>query len=139
VTVELLPIGAIGTETGATVSAIRYYEERGMIQARTRVGGKRRFHPDTIGRVSFIRKAQEVGFTLSEIRQILDDDARGWPGVVDEKIADLAKRREKLDWMISLLSEIRDCGCEVVASCPRGDLLERYPMDGVLAIEPVSH
>jgi len=138
VTVELLPIGAIGTETGATVSAIRYYEELGMIQARTRVGGKRRFHPDTIGRVSFIRRAQEIGFALSEIRLILDDDARGWPGLVDEKIADLAKRREKLDWMMSMLSEIRDCGCEIVASCPRGDLLEEYATDGDVAIESVS-
>ncbi len=137
-TVELLPIGAIGTETGATVSAIRYYEELGMIHARTRVGGKRRFHPDTIGRVSFIRRAQEVGFTLGEIRLILDDDAGGWQGLVDEKIADLAKRREKLDWMISLLSEIRDCGCEIVASCPRGDLLEKYPTVRDVAIEPVS-
>jgi len=135
---ELLPIGGIAAQTGATVSAIRYYEELGMIEARTRVGGKRRFHPDTIGRVSFIRRAQEAGFALGEIRLILDDDAGGWLGLVDDKIADLAKRREKLDWMISMLREIRDCGCQVVASCPRADLLEGYPTDGDLAIEPVS-
>jgi len=136
--VELLPIGGIASETGSTVSAIRYYEEIGMIEARTRVGGKRRFHPDTIGRVSFIRRAQEAGFTLGEIRLILDDEAGGWLGLVDDKIADLAKRREKLEWMISMLSEIRDCGCEVVASCPRGDLLEGYPTDRDLAVDPIS-
>jgi len=138
VNVELLPIGAIASETGATVSAIRYYEQLGMIEARTRVGGKRRFHPDTIGRVSFIRRAQEVGFTLGEIRLILDDGAGEWLDLVDDKIADLAKRRKKLDWMILMLGEIRECGCDAVASCPRSDVLQGYVPDRSLPVASIS-
>ncbi|MFV2000929.1 MAG: MerR family transcriptional regulator [Acidimicrobiia bacterium] len=136
--VELLPIGAIASQTGASVSAIRYYEQLGMIEAKTRVGGKRRFDPDTIGRVSFIRRAQEVGFTLGEVRLILDDGAGEWPDLVDEKIADLAKRRKKLDWMILMLSEIRECGCDAVASCPRSDVFQRYVSDRALPVASTS-
>jgi len=126
---DLLPIGRVARETGTTVSAIRYYEEIGLVAPQARVGGKRRFHPDVVGRISFIRRAQEVGFSLDEIRLILTDHVGGWPDLVDEKIATLTERRAKLDWMISMLGEIRDCGCDAVALCPRSDDLAEFPID----------
>ena len=58
--VDLLPIGEVARSTGLAVSAVRYYDEIGVITASARVGGKRRFDPDTVGRVSFIRRAQEA-------------------------------------------------------------------------------
>lgn len=116
--VDLLPIGRIASATGASVSAVRYYEDIGMIDAAGRVGGKRRFHPDTVGRVNFIRRAKEAGFSLEEIHLILDDTAGGWKDLVDEKIVELDRRRERLDLMIAMLADIRDCGCKVVALCP---------------------
>ncbi|MCL1593704.1 MAG: MerR family DNA-binding protein [Actinomycetia bacterium] len=118
---ELLPIGSVAASTGASVSTVRYYEEIGMISVASRVGGKRRFHPETVGRVSFIRRAKEVGFSLGEIRSILDDEAGGWLGVVEDKIDELDRRRGRLELMIAMLKEMRDCGCEAVASCPRSD------------------
>ncbi len=117
--VALLPIGAVADSAGVAVSAVRYYDEIGVITATARVGGKRRFDPDTVGRVSFIRRAQEAGFSLEEIRTILDDAQGGWHDLVEEKLAELSERRDRLDTMIAMLGEIRDCGCEVVASCPR--------------------
>ncbi len=117
--VALLPIGEVADSTGVAVSAVRYYDEIGVITATARVGGKRRFDPDTVGRVSFIRRAQEAGFSLEEIRTILDDAQGGWHDLVEEKLAELSERRDRLDTMIAMLGEIRDCGCEVVASCPR--------------------
>ncbi len=117
--VALLPIGEVADSTGVAVSAVRYYDEIGVITATARVGGKRRFDPDTVGRVSFIRRAQEAGFSLEEIRTILDDAQGGWHYLVEEKLAELSERRDRLDTMIAMLGEIRDCGCEVVASCPR--------------------
>ncbi len=115
----LLPIGEVADSTGVTVSAVRYYDEIGVITATTRIGGKRRFDPDTVGRVSFIRRAQEAGFSLDEIRTLLDDTQGGWRDLVEDKLAELSERRERLDVMISMLGDMRDCGCEVVASCPR--------------------
>ena len=117
---ELLPIGEVARATGTTVSAVRYYDERGVISAATRVGGKRRFDAGTVGRVNFIRRAQEAGFSLDEIQTILDDEAGVWRDqLVDNKLAELNDRRDRLTTMINMVSEIRDCGCEVVASCPR--------------------
>lgn len=117
--VALLAIGEVADSTGVAVSAVRYYDEIGVITAATRIGGKRRFDPDTVGRVSFIRRAQEAGFSLGEIRTILDDTQGGWHDLVEAKLVELSERRDRLDTMIAMLAEIGDCGCAVVASCPR--------------------
>lgn len=132
---ELLPIGSVAASTGVSVSAVRYYEDIGMISAVVRVGGKRRFHSDTIGRVSFIRRAQEVGFSLEEVRLILDDEAGGWLDVVEDKIDELARRRRRLDLMIAMLKEMRDCGCDAVASCPRSD---DFTLEPAASADPTS-
>lgn len=113
-----LTIGAVANQTGASVSAIRYYDRIGLIAAAARVGGKRRFTDDTIGRVSFIRRSQEAGFSLDEIRRILDDTAGGWRDLVSSKRTELTRRRDRLDLMIGMLDEIAECGCTAVASCP---------------------
>ncbi len=117
--VDLLPIGEVARSTGLAVSAVRYYDEIGVITASARVGGKRRFDPDTVGRVSFIRRAQEAGFSLDEIRMILDETQGGWHGLVEDKLTELSERRDRLDTMIDMLAEIRDCGCDAVSNCPR--------------------
>ena len=116
---RLLPIGEVAETTGIAVSALRYYEEIGVISSAARVGGKRRFDPATIGRVTFIQRAQEVGFSLEEIGTILDDETGSWRVLVDDKLIELTERKHRLETMISTLAEIRDCGCGAVAACPR--------------------
>jgi len=120
---ELLAIGSLADATGVAVSALRYYDEVGLIDASTRVGGKRRFAPEVIGRVNFVRRAQGVGFTLDEIAAILDDNAGAWKGVVAQKLGSLRDRRDELESMISMLEAVEDCGCEVVSQCPRTEVL----------------
>ncbi len=115
---DLLAIGEVAKTTGISVSAVRYYEEIGVISSAARVGGKRRFDQATIGRVSFIRRAQEAGFSLEEIGTILDDETGIWRVLVDDKLIELTERRDRLDTMISMLAEIRECGCGAVAACP---------------------
>lgn len=115
---DLLPIGEVAKNSGISVSAVRYYEEIGVISSATRVGGKRRFDPATIGRVSFIRRAQEAGFSLEEIGTILDDETGIWRVLVDDKLIELTERKDRLETMISMLAEIRECGCGAVAACP---------------------
>ncbi len=116
---RLLPIGEVAETTGIAVSALRYYEEIGVISSTARVGGKRRFDPATIGRVSFIQRAKEAGFSLEEIGTILDDETGSWRVLVDDKLIELTERKDRLETMISMLAEIRECGCGAVASCPR--------------------
>lgn len=115
---DLLAIGEVAKTTGISVSAVRYYEEIGVISSAARVGGKRQFDQATIGRVSFIRRAQEAGFSLEEIGTILDDETGIWRVLVDDKLIELIERRDRLDTMISMLAEIRECGCGAVAACP---------------------
>ena len=112
-----MAIGEVASQTGVAVSAVRYYDEIGLISAAERVGGKRRFDPETVGRVSFVRRAQDAGFALEEIRAILDDEAGEWSAVVDAKLTEITQRRDRLDEMIALLTELRTCGCRVVADC----------------------
>lgn len=118
-TAALLRIGEVAENTGVSVSAVRYYDDIGVISSATRVGGKRRFAPATVGRVSFIRRAQDAGFTLDQIRTLLDESDIEWRSLVDDKIEELVDRRERLSVMIDMLAEMRECGCDVVASCPQ--------------------
>ena len=115
---DLLSIGAVAARTGTSSSALRYYEQIGLIEATTRVSGQRRFTDATVGRVRFVQGCQEAGFTLVEIGAILDDSAGEWRQVVDAKLETLIERRAHLELMIETLTEIRECGCEAVADCP---------------------
>ena len=115
---DTLSIGALSAETGVAISALRYYDEVGLVTT-TRVGGKRRFSPDTVGRVNFIGRAKQAGFTLAEIGQILDDSAGTWALTVDQKLLELRQRQAELATTIDLLEQVRQCDCTVVADCTR--------------------
>ena len=114
---DLLSIGQVAATTGIAISAVRYYDKIGLIETETRVGGKRRFSPETVGRVSFIRRMQDAGFSLEEAAKILDDGVGGWRELVDAKLVELHERRDQLDATIATLEEISMCGCSVVADC----------------------
>ena len=62
-----LAIGDLSRRTGVATSALRFYEEQGLIHAERTTGGQRRYHREVIRRVSFIRIAQQVGLSLGEI------------------------------------------------------------------------
>ena len=68
---DLLPIGDLAARTGLSVSAIRFYEARGLVSALRNRGGQRRFMRSDIRRLSFIRIAQQLGFTIEEIGAVL--------------------------------------------------------------------
>jgi len=73
---ELLPIGELAARTGMSVSAIRFYEARGLVQALRTAGGQRRFLRSDIRRLSFALIAQQIGFTLPQIAAELAKLAR---------------------------------------------------------------
>lgn len=115
----LLPIGELAAATGVTVSALRHYDDIGIITPTERIGGKRRFDSDAIGRVNFVRRAQRFGFSLVEIRDVLDDRSGQSHKLAQAKIEQLQARQLELAAMIELLTEVVECGCQVVAECPR--------------------
>jgi MerR family transcriptional regulator, redox-sensitive transcriptional activator SoxR len=121
---DLLSIGEISERTGVSTSALRFYEAESLIAATRSAGGQRRFHRDTIRRVSFIRIAQQIGVGLDEIRAAL----AALPAGRTPTKADWARVsrawRPRLDEQIAVLQRLRDtladcigCGCLSLRSC----------------------
>lgn len=113
-----MSIGEVAERTGVTVSAVRYYDELGIVSAVSRTGGKRRFDSEAVGRINFVRRAQEFGFSLEDIQRMLDDSSGDWHELVTQKHAELVAQRTRLDLLIGIIDELQDCGCSVVTQCP---------------------
>lgn len=121
---KLFAIGEVAERTGVATSALRFYEEHELITSERNDAGHRRYHPDVLRRVSFIRTAQRVGLSLGEIAAALSalpsgrtPTARDWERLatswrprIDEQIAVLTRMRDQLDECIG-------CGCLSLASC----------------------
>lgn len=119
-----LTIGALAKRTGLSVSAIRFYEERGLIRPGRNAGGQRRFARSDIRRLSFVMIAQQLGYTIAEIGARLAElpegrapNARDW-----ERMA--RGFRAELDARIALMQDFRDrldgcigCGCLSLDRC----------------------
>lgn len=119
-----LLIGKVAARTGVSVSALRFYEEAGLITAGRNGGGQRVFEAADIRRISFIIIAQKLGFTLAQIKAQLDGlpDKRtptlkdwekisiGFGQEIDARIAALTLLRSKLTGCIG-------CGCLSLAKC----------------------
>lgn len=119
-----LTIGAVARRTGLAVSAIRFYEAEGLIDPWRNAGGQRRFERADIRRLSFIRIAQQFGFTLPQIKAQLD----GLQGGRTPTAADWARLsagfRVDLEARIAALERLRDtldgcigCGCLSLKAC----------------------
>ncbi|WP_104017141.1 MerR family DNA-binding protein [Roseovarius nitratireducens] len=111
-------IGKVAKAAGVRIATIRFYERRGLItQPCKPESGYRTYPPDTVARIRFIRQAQETGFSLAEIGDLLalhtDPDADC--GNVRECAQ--AKRAE-VEYKIGQLMRIRDALDEMIASCP---------------------
>ena len=121
---DVISIGDLATRTGVSVSAIRFYEGKGMITPFRSSGGQRRFLRSDIRRISFIRIAQSLGLTIEEIGDHLralpqgrTPNARDWAAMsgamrdrLDTQIANLIRTRDTLDGCIG-------CGCLSLKKC----------------------
>ena len=121
---DLLTIGELARRTGLSVSAIRYYEARGLVEPIRTGGNQRRFLRGDIRRLSFVLIAQNLGLSLGEIERELarlpqgrNPDARDWERIstgvraaIDAKIRVLEKTRQDLTGCIG-------CGCLSLKTC----------------------
>jgi MerR family redox-sensitive transcriptional activator SoxR len=121
---ELLTIGEVSRRSGVASSALRFYEERGLIHSERSGSGHRRFARSVLRRIAFIVFAQRVGLTLEEIGQELEklppdraptrrDWSRlssTWSSRIDERIAELERLKGSL-------TECIGCGCLSLERC----------------------
>ena len=116
-------IGKLAAAGGVGVETIRFYQRKGLLEQPTREGGIRRYGNDDLRRLRFIRRAQAAGFTLEEIRELLDLDASGDRArarelanervtALDARIAELQRARDALKRLA------RECGSVGSGPCP---------------------
>ncbi|MEU6313526.1 redox-sensitive transcriptional activator SoxR [Streptomyces sp. NPDC047014] len=122
--VHELTVGQLSARSGAAVSALHFYETKGLINSRRTSGNQRRYTRDALRRVAFVRAAQRVGIPLASIRDALaqlpeertpnrEDWARlseAWRTELDERISRLARLRDHLTDCIG-------CGCLSMETC----------------------
>lgn len=117
-------IGELARRAGVATSALRYYEQLGLISSERTAGGQRRYPRATLRRVAFVRAAQTVGLSLEEVRSalaLLPDErtpnkadwnkvSATWIRRIDERIAELERLRQTLNGCVG-------CGCLSLRTC----------------------
>ena len=121
---EWLTVGELAQRSGVATSALRFYESKGLLQARRIAGNQRRFHRSSLRRIGVIRAAQAVGLTLADVEEALatlpqerapsrsdwQRISEQWQSDLEQRIAELLRLREKLTGCIG-------CGCLSLETC----------------------
>lgn len=136
-----LTIGELAERSGAATSALRFYEDRGLIHSERTTGNQRRYKRDQLRRVAFIRSAQQVGLSLGEITEALDSLPGDRAPTPEDWGRLSASWRTRLDAQIQRLVELRDtlsdcigCGCLSMKKCALYN-----PDDRKAALGPGAH
>ena len=109
-----LLIGTLATEANTTKDTIRHYDQLGLLKSRKRQAGSRlytEFHPECVERIELIKSAQAIGFTLTEIKDSLNDYYDGQLDIdlqlslTQQKLAQVRKQQTTINLMIEMLAE----------------------------------
>ena len=124
----MLTIGAVARSAGVGVQTLRYYERRGLLSKALRTrAGYRQYRPDEIRRVHFIRRAQTLGFTLDEIRELLALRVRD--GHPCEHVRRATQRtRERVSARLADLRRMDVVLRKLIQSCDRRRATEPCPI-----------
>ena len=113
-------IGELSRQTGIASSAIRFYEEQGLLPRAARVSGRRVFDDRALAHMRVVQLARDAGFTLAEIRQLVTEFGRSrWRRLAERKLAEVREASERLDAMRVLLEKLLDCRCPDIEFCGR--------------------
>jgi DNA-binding transcriptional MerR regulator len=113
-------IGQLAERTGLAASAIRYYEQRGLIPRARRVAGRRQFDEKDLAPLLVVRLAIDAGFTLAETRQLVSDFGRDrWRRLAEKKRTEIRATAARLETMEELLGKLLRCECPSIEVCGR--------------------
>ena len=118
-----LSIGEVARRTGLRTSALRYYEESGLLPAPTRVKGRRVYDAQVIRRIDGLRFAQEAGFTLKEIKALFQGSgvkstlSARWQSMARKKLLELDLLAARVVRMRQALELGLKCGCVRIEDC----------------------
>jgi MerR family mercuric resistance operon transcriptional regulator len=120
-------IGRLARAAGVNVETVRYYQRRGLLATPSRpVGGVRHYPEQTLGQLQFIKRAQQLGFTLREIRELLQLGsghcrdtrrlAEAQLRIIEDRLQDLQRMRRTLRRLITACHEGGDRSCPIIAT-----------------------
>jgi DNA-binding transcriptional MerR regulator len=124
---KLLDISYVSRRSGLTASALRYYEELGLISSAGRHGLRRQFGPEVLLQLNLIAMGQAAGFSLEEIRTVFGVD--GKPSIprpaLISKTDDLDRQIRKLSALRDLIRHVAECKAPSHFACPKFQRLMR--------------
>jgi len=120
--VRYVGIGELARQAGMRASALRYYESLGLLPAARREGGRRLWPAATLRRIALIRMSQRAGFTLAEIRRLLDSDpgqgaTRQWRALAERKLPELDRVVQQTQQLRDAVAACLACGCMNFTDC----------------------
>jgi MerR family redox-sensitive transcriptional activator SoxR len=116
-------IGQVAQESGFAASAIRYYEQTGVLPRPHRTSGRRQYDASVLERLAVLERAKACGFSLAETRQLFYGFRAGappserWETLAQRKIAELDELAHKIEATRELLQ--RSCACKDLGECGR--------------------
>ncbi|GGP88970.1 MerR family redox-sensitive transcriptional activator SoxR [Actinomadura coerulea] len=135
--VHELTVGQLAERSGVAVSALHFYEAKGLIKSRRTAGNQRRFSRDTLRRVSFIKVSQRVGIPLGEIRDALatlpeerTPTVADWARLSERWRGDLDARIRQLERLRDDLTDCIGCGCLSINKCALANPYDRLGDEG---------
>lgn len=131
-----MKIGELAQRTGVPIDTVRYYERQGLLpQPERRPSGYRSYQSGDVTRLRFVRRAKALGFTLEEIRELLElsgrreDDMGSLKAAAEHKLADVEAK-------LAELARIRDGLRTLVQACPGHGALDACPILHALDEDP---
>jgi MerR family transcriptional regulator, redox-sensitive transcriptional activator SoxR len=118
-----MSIGQVAAQAGVRTSAIRYYEDVGVLPTPERVGGRRRYSVDVLRRLAIIDVAQRAGFTLDEVRELLGGASGGGPAyegvraLAERKLPEIQGLIERAEAVKKWLEVASACECSTLDVC----------------------
>ena len=133
-----LTVGQVADRSGVAISALHFYERKGLIHSTRTTSNQRRYSRDTLRRVAFVRASQHVGISLTAIREALDRLPSERTPTRDDWARLSAAWRTELDARIAQLQALRDdltecigCGCLSLRACHLTNPRDVLGRDGV--------
>ena len=116
----LMSIGELAVRTGVAVTALRYYDQLGVVRPQRRASGQRRYSESAVQAVGVVLFLREVGFSLAEIGELMTDAPRPgrWSVLVDRKLAALAEHEHRLAVARTALEHARNCPRQAPVAVP---------------------
>ncbi|WP_165975081.1 MerR family transcriptional regulator [Nonomuraea deserti] len=117
----MLTIGELASRTGVATSALRYWEELGLLPAPARVSGQRRYPPSAVGQVGLVIVLRGVGFTLREVKAFItarSPAGDGWRELYRRKLTELDQRIAQAQVARTAIVHGLACPHEDISECP---------------------